>query len=294
MEVAIVFNPISGSGRARRTADGIAEGLAGRSLRPRLIESQRGPAESWLRGRLEGARAVVVAGGDGAVRLVAPEAAAAGIPVWQAPCGTENLVARAFGTCADPARIAAAVQRGATRSIDLAVASGEPFVIMASVGFDADVVHALASRRSGAITHFSYAGPILETMRHWSPSALAWEVDGEREELGLGMVVVGNLAEYGARLNPAANAQPDDRRLDAVFIPADSAASLASWVPLLWSGLHRRHPRLSERRGERIVLHADRPIRLQLDGDAAGSPAGATRYELSLGADRLSMLVPAE
>jgi len=293
MEVAVVFNPVSGSGRARRAAGTIAAGLQELGIASRMIESAREPAESWLRPRLGGVSAVIVAGGDGAVRLVAPEAARAGAAVWQAPCGTENLVARAFGTCTDPRRIADAVRSARRRSIDLPVASETPFLIMASVGFDADVVHAVSARRSGAITHLSYARPIIDALRAWTPSAIAWEIDGEREELGHGMVVVGNLREYGVRLNPAADAVPDDRMLDAVFIPAGSALALGAWVPLLWTGLHRRHPDLRERRGARIALEADPPVRLQLDGDAAGSPDGFRRLELAVTGQRVDMLLPA-
>lgn len=293
MEVAVVFNPVSGKGRARREAEAIAAGLSARGLAPRLVESQRGPAEHWLRPQVRGARAIVVAGGDGGVRMCAREAADAGVPLWQAPCGTENLVARAFGTSTDPARIANAVAAQRVRPVDLADAAGEPCVIMASIGFDAEVVHALASRRSGAISHLSYARPILESLGHWSPPELAWEIDGEREPLGRGMVVVGNLPDYGVRLNPAAGAVPDDGELDAVFLPAKSAAGLLPWVPLLRVGLHRRHPALRERRGRRIVLLADRPVRLQVDGDPAGDAAGASRIEVSIGPRRLPMLLPA-
>lgn len=293
MEVAVVFNPVSGAGRARRAAALIEAGLACEGIASRTIESAPTSAESWLRPRLSGAAAVVVAGGDGAVRTVAPEAARAGVPLWAAPCGTENLVARAFGTCTDPRRIASALRRGQSRPIDLPSVGGAPFVVMASVGFDADVVHLLAARRAGAISHLSYAGPIFAAMRDWRPSDLVWEVDGERERLGPGMVVVANLREYGVRLDPAAGAVPDDRLLDAVFIPAGSAASLAAWVPLLWSGLHRHHRSLRERRGSRVVVESDPPVRLQIDGDAAGDPSGSSRLAFEMTRERLRMLLPA-
>lgn len=293
MEVALVFNPVSGTGHARRVAEDIAAGLARRGVSPRLIESQPSPARSWLRPQLAGVGAVIVAGGDGGVRMVAGEAVHAGVPLWQAPCGTENLVARAFGTSVDAADICAALEARRVRTIDFAEAAGEPCVIMASVGFDAEVVHALSARRKGGISHLSYARPIVESIGAWRPAELDWEVDGEREPLGRGLVVVANIAEYGARLNPVPHAEPDDGALDAVFIPARSAAELASWVPLLWLGLHIRHPALRERRGARIVIHADRPVRLQVDGDPAGDAGGAPRVEVALSSRRLGMLLPA-
>lgn len=291
MRVALVYNPISGSGRSEGVARAIAREFTGRGWNSLLVPTERSDPSSWLAPALVGADAVVVAGGDGAIRLVSDHAARAGVPLWHAPCGTENLFARAFGMTNDPAAIARAVESRRTRAIDLADADGVPFAIMASIGFDADVVHALAAMRRGAISHWSYAAPIVRTLRSWRPGELRWEIDGERESLGRGMVVVGNLRHYGARLNPAADAVDDDGLLDAVFIPADSAAALAPWIPLLWTGLHRRHPLLRERRGASVVLDSSAPALVQIDGDPA--PLGAvSRVAIAVRRGALAVLRP--
>ncbi len=273
MSVAVVYNPVSGAGRAAATARELERGLRARGRAVVLTATRREPAESWLGPALADAECVVVAGGDGAVRLVAPFASELGVPLWHAPCGTENLFARAFGMRADADRLHAALSARRTRSIDLANAGSEPFAIMAGIGFDADVVHALAARRTGGISHVSYAAPIAACLARWRPPGVAWTIDGEREELGRGMVVVGNLPDYGGKLNPAAAAVPDDGLLDAVFLPADSAWSLSAWVPLLWTGLHRSHPSLRERRGREISIELSEPALVQVDGDPAGFPA---------------------
>lgn len=292
LRIVLVYNPVSGTGRSEAVARAVARACTERGWEAALVPTERSSPESWLAPTLVGAHAVVVAGGDGAIRLVSDSAARSGVPLWHAPCGTENLFARAFGMTADPAAIARAVEARRTRAIDLADAGGIPFAIMASIGFDADVVHALTSMRRGAISHWSYAAPILRTLRSWRPSELAWEVDGERETLGRGMVVVGNLRQYGARLNPAADAIEDDGLLDAVFIPASSAAALVPWVPLLWTGLHRRHPMVRERRGASVTLESSDPVLVQIDGDAA--PGGAvSSVSLAVKPRALALLRPA-
>jgi diacylglycerol kinase family enzyme len=159
VSVALLYNPISGSGRAHATAARMREGLERAGHRVAMIPTERGAPSEWLRPALErGARgsielgsieagsieagpieAVVVAGGDGAVRLAAGECARAAIPLWHAPCGTENLFARSFGMRSDPAAVASALVARRTRAIDLGHADGQPFVLMASFGFDADV-----------------------------------------------------------------------------------------------------------------------------------------------------------
>ena len=273
MRVAVVFNPISGSGRAAEVAAVLERELAARGWDCVRVPTERAGPGRWLEPAIGSVDAAVVAGGDGALRMVAPSAARLGVPLWHAPCGTENLFARAFGMSCDARAIVRAVEARDIHRIDLAEANGTAFTIMASVGFDAAVVHALAAQRTGAITRLSYARPILDAARAWRAPELSWEVDGERESLGRGMVVVGNLPQYGRGLDPAARARCDDGQLDAVFIPAASALGLLPWIPLLWTGLHLRHPALRERRGAEIRLEAAESVLLQIDGDPAPTDA---------------------
>lgn len=293
MAVAIVFNPISGAGRALRVAQRLRTGLEVDGLEVELLPTERGPAESWLRPRLgPGLRAIVVAGGDGAVRMVAPEAARAGLPVWHAPCGTENLFARAHGMTADPRALARALVGGRTARLDLGRINGEPFALMASVGFDAAVVHELSRHRRGAISHLSYLRPILRLLGAWRASRVVWEIDGEAEALGPGLVVIGNHRDYGVRLNPACDAEPGDGLLDAVHIPVERAAGLIPWAALLRTGLHARHPAVRMRRGRRIGLWLDPAAAVQCDGDAVlGEGAGFLDIRVEPGV--LEVLLPA-
>jgi diacylglycerol kinase family enzyme len=144
----------------------------------------------------------------------------------------------------DPVALARAILAGRTASIDLGRADDEPFTIMASIGFDAAVVHRLSAVRTGAISHLSYVRPGLEVARSWRASRVSWRIDGECEELGEGLVVIGNMRAYGVGLNPTAEALHDDGLLDAVFIPARTAMELLPWVPLLRLGLAHRLPAL--------------------------------------------------
>lgn len=299
MAVLIAVNPVSGRGRAARAADALAAGLSRAGIACSTIATARDSASAWLRPKLEGATALVVVGGDGAVRSVAHEAALARVPLWHAPMGTENLFARHFGMTADIATVAGALERRIATEMDVGavtidgaeVAAGH-FAIMASVGFDAEVAHALARRRTGAITHRSYLPAMLECAAGWRPPELSWTIDGETERLGRGMVVIGNLPEYGVRLNPTPDARRDDGALDAVFLPADGGWSAIAWMPVLRLGMHGAHPSVRFRRGARIEVHASTPARMQIDGDPAGPPEGVRMLRLEVAPARLSVLLP--
>lgn len=299
MRVLIAVNPVSGRGRAARSADALAAGLSRAGIACSTIATAREAASAWLRPELEGATALVVVGGDGAVRSVAHEAALAQVPLWHAPMGTENLFARHFGMTADIAAVAGAIERGIVAKVDIGAATTDArdgaaghFAIMASVGFDAEVVHALARRRTGAITRALYLPAMLECAARWKPPELSWTIDGEPEQLGRGMVVIGNLPEYGVRLNPTPHARRDDGALDAVFLPADGGWSAIAWMPLLRLGVHGAHPSVRFRRGTRIEVHASTPARIQLDGDPAGPPEGVRALRLEVAPARLSVLLP--
>ena len=134
MSIAILFNPTSGRGRALKYAQQIKAALQLDGVKTSLLPTDRGDAEHWLLPVLHSKRkamsALIVCGGDGAVRLVASSAAAAEVPIWHAPCGTENLFARAFGMRRNVEQLRAALRVGRVQRVDLAYANGSPFVLM--------------------------------------------------------------------------------------------------------------------------------------------------------------------
>src|SRR6185436_13997164 len=109
-------------------------------------------------------RAVVAAGGDGTIRLVA-ERTPPGTPLLILPLGTENLLARYLELSPDAPRLAQIISAGRACQFDAATANGRLFSLMAGCGFDADVVRRLHEARKGNIQHLSYAKPILDAIR---------------------------------------------------------------------------------------------------------------------------------
>jgi diacylglycerol kinase family enzyme len=142
---------------------------------------------------------------------------------------------------------------------------------MASVGFDAEVVHELAQRRGGAIRHSTYIKPILRTMRTWSPPCVSVAVDG-RDVVSRqsGMLVVANSRQYGWRIDPASPADMGDGLLDMVFLPARTLLDVLLWVARCRTGRQFRSGGAMHVRGRRFVVQSDRSHHFQLDGDPPG------------------------
>lgn len=234
----IVFNPVAGGGRARAAAEALAAAFRAEPgiLRgAELLPSRAADPREWLLPQLGSRRLLVVCGGDGAVRQALPALVEhPGVRLWHAPCGTENLVARMAGMRRDAASLRAAVAADREALVDLmevrpleeerepppsASAGAALAFMMVGAGFDAEVVARLAAVRAGAISHMSYARPLLETLLRWRAPRVSLRWDGGGAE-GRGSVVVANAPAYALGMVPIPAARADDGRLDAAIVPA--------------------------------------------------------------------------
>lgn len=291
--VAILFNPVSGSGRARVRAQAIGEAIRGSGRVIVEVESRADPACAWLPGQLADCDALIVVGGDGAVRLAAPTAAALDLPIYHARAGTENLFARAHRMEGSPAAVVAALEARRVRRVDLGDLDGEAFVLMASVGFDAAVVRGVALARGASISHLTYAPVILRQLGAWRAESIEVALDGgASRSLGRGMFVVANAPDYALRMDPVRDADPSDGLLDAAFLPcAGSPGAILWFLRCLASRTHVAGAvRLRARRFD-IGLSGDPPW--QADGDSLSPRGRGRRLAATVRPGALPVLLPA-
>jgi diacylglycerol kinase (ATP) len=293
MRILVVFNPIAGAGRAARAAWQVEEALRHRGHEVRRLPSQTKPVATWLDEAADESELLVVIGGDGAVRQASASAMRTGVPLYHYPSGTENLFSREFGMVASPEALVRAIEQARARPVDVGEANGETFLLMASVGFDAEVVHDLAARRTGAISHLSYLGPVARQLRGWAPPRLTTRADGVAMSTAeSGTIVVANSPQYALRMNPAWRARVDDGLLDALFFPARSSAGVLSWIVQSVLGMQTSSPRLVYRTAATVVIESDIPFRFQLDGDPPTDRTAVTRLDVRVRPQALRLLIP--
>ena len=292
MRVMLLYNPVAGTGSAAAIVEALSGELRRAGHEPVPEQTVAKPGTTWLDESLSAIDVLVVLGGDGAIRLAAEPAMRTDTPIYPFPMGTENLFARQFRSTRSLPLLLDALRRFEIARVDVGRAAERTFLLMTSVGFDASVVHDLAARRRGGISHLSYLRPALRQLVGWRPSALTLHVDGECVvDARPGCVFAANSRQYAIRLDPASDASMTDGLLDLVFFPCRSVLGALGWLLLARSGRHRASRRLIYRKGTEMLLISALPRPVQMDGDPAGT-LPASGLSVGLEAAALPVLVP--
>lgn len=297
MKLVLFYNPRSGKGEASRAAIALERALRPHGHEAAMVEAFNGTTSSALAAPLAWADALVVLGGDGTLHSTADAAIAAQKPVYQVPFGTENLFARQFGMDRRASTLVRALEHGKIAEVDVGACNGRTFVLMCSVGPDASVIHRLAKVRKGRINHLSYIKPIFQEAFSPSIAPLTVIADGRvAVERQRGIVIIANSRQYALRVDPARDALMDDGKLDVVFLPATTPLGILFWFLKARLGRHRASPNLVYLRAATIRIEsADKPLPIQLDGEAAGihsAESGTTPLDVEIRARRLKVLSP--
>ncbi len=278
MKILILMNERSGKGRAADRVRAAVPRLerAGHSVRVAPLADRASVRTAWT----ERPDLLVAAGGDGTVLAAAELALSSPVDppsVYHLPCGNENLFAREFGMDALPETLERAVAAGRRVPVDVGWAGDDGtrrlFLVMASVGFDASVVHRLdASRKEGG-GHSAYVRPIVDELMRPAFPRLTVRVDGETVvDRQRGLVVVANSRQYAMRLNPAPAASMTDGVLDVVFLPCASRTRALWWAALCRLRRHTRAKGVVTARGTEVQIEGGGgSLPCQLDGEAHGA-----------------------
>lgn len=287
--VAVQRNPKSGAGRQSREIDNLLRELQAHGFHAELY-GNRDELDTAVRdpARREALHGIVAAGGDGTLLDVMnrhPE-----VPVAILPMGTENLCAKHLQMPFSGTEVAKIVADGHRVQFDVGRIGEQRFMVMASAGFDAAVIHAMHRQRKGHISRISYLKPIGSSLLAYRFPALRVYIDDDPEPIIGRNVVVANLPSYALGLKVASDARPDDGLLDVRVMQHGSVAGMFRYLALIYYRRHERVRDVISRKGKRIRIESDQPVPVQIDGD----PAGMTPVEITVEADVGELFVPKE
>ena len=286
--VAIQRNPSSGAGSRSQPIHDLIRELRLRGITPRLY-SRRADFDAAVTApeRRPDLIAAVAAGGDGTILDLVnrhPD-----LPLCLLPLGTENLLAKYLKIPRSGSGVAEIIARGHRRRLDLGRLNGRLFLIMVSVGFDAEVIHRVhAQRQGGHVRHTSYIGPILKSLWSFRPQNLRVTVDDSPVVHEGQLVVVANLSSYALNIGVVPTADGSDGLLDARVFTARTRTGLLRSILSVLRGTHEDDPAVVRLTGHTFRIESDRPAPLQADGD----PAGTTPAEITIEPLGIEFIVP--
>ncbi len=288
-EVIIAVNPSAGATATEQAATELLDLLTKKGLGAR-IESNIETIIRLTKTKSLDLRAVVAAGGDGTIALLANRLPPT-TPFAILPQGTENLLAKHLLIPNQPEKVADMIGEGLWAELDAGRANGQLFLVMASCGFDAEVVHQVHKSRKGHIRHWAYAKPIINSIRKYRYPTVSIYCDEDKKPIRVKWAFVFNVPRYAMGLPIAEDADGLDGYLD---LCAFRGGNLINGLVYLFGVVARRHrywrdTRIARARRFRIQADdAQTEVPYQVDGD----PGGYLPLTIEVVPKRLKMIVP--
>ena len=210
-----------------------------------------------------------------------------GLPLAVLPLGTENLLATSLRIPTSGRAMARIVATGTERRFDVGLIGQRRFVMCAGVGLDAAIIQAVHNSRTGHITKWSYAWPILRLFLTYRPEELVLRDESGAEHRGRQILIV-NQPRYAMGLSWAPDAAGDDGWLDVRVFVQSSLPWLAWYLWRAWCGVRGRQSGVIHLRVRRATITSVQPAPVHVDGD----PAGVTPIEVEVLPGNLTLLLP--
>lgn len=273
----IVANPMSGgaqSAAALRELAETARWLTERGLPTELRLTRRaGHATELAReAAVAGLDMVIAAGGDGTVNDVIQALAGYRTALGVLPSGTVNVWAREMGIGLSAWDARETLLHGVRRRVDLGRAGQRYFLMMAGIGFDAEVARRVERgrlKRFGLKLLEYFTTVVLLSMTRDSDTIRITMGQRKRHAQAL-QVIIGNTRLYGGALTFTRRAVADDGALDVVVIGSGGVFHRLSVLGRALLRLPAAGPRVRYERAQRLRLESKRPALVQVDGEVIG------------------------
>ncbi len=295
----IVANPTSGRGRARRTAETVAQHLRAIGAHAEIrFTFARGEAEILASEACHDAappECIVACGGDGTIQEIANalaplrESMANSCPaLGVAPAGRCNDFARAIGIRSDPEFIAAVLSSGRAKKIDLGRVNDRYFCTVATLGIDAEVTSFVDRMRMPLRGTPAYLYGTMRVLARYRRQTLRIEGDFGVMERPVTLASCANTRSYGGNIRIAPMADPTDGYLDLCVIDSVSRFRALRLLPVLLKGRHEFLDIVHFHRARRVRIDAPNGSEVWADGERIAR----TPVTIDIAPDAVRVIVP--
>lgn len=284
----LITNPFSSRGLSDMDVGRAVELLTAARGRVDVVNT-RGPGDAAkaVRDRKRDYIAIVVAGGDGTINEVINGLDGHHIPIGIIPRGTANVLAHELEI---PHGIEAAVRviaEGKELPLDVGLAGKRRFMLMASAGFDAQVVERAHRKRKTGFGYTSYLLPVWRTFLEADFPEIAVEI--HQQEYRCRHAVVANVSTYGGPFRPAPGAIYNDGEFDVVLYMRPGRWNMLRYGKMaLCCSDKAADNDILRLRAKTVTLSSDGRVPLQCDGD----PIGSLPCNLRVLGDAVNFIVP--
>ena len=261
-------------------------------------------------------------GGDGTVRTIGSGLAGTGTAMGLLPGGTGNLLARNLDLPVDSVEEALeAALNGTSTPIDTCrlelirptsaqladrlededdparnvdfddavdqrddedVREEHRFLVMAGLGFDAEVMASVPEKLKARVGWMAY---LVAGLRHLKGPQFTIDLrlDGaDPTHRRVRSVMVGNVGKLQGGMELLPDAIADDGTIDAVLLSPEGIVGWAATIAQLSTRRKIGHKRVDHFQGKEVRIVSDKPVELEIDGDPLGS-ALAVRVQIDPG-----------
>lgn len=290
-EIALLVNPNARRGGGAFEAAAARLEAAGLHLRWATQvqgEDVRGTIEQWL---ADGAREVVVGGGDGTLSAAAQALVGTDATLAVLPLGTGNDFARSLRIPLDFEAACAIAATGERRQVDVGEVGTRTFLNAASVGLSTAVTERLSAGMKRTFGRAAFA--VAAASEAWSHQPFRVELATPEltRSLLVHQVVVASGRYHGGGRVVSPVASVTSHLLDAYVItaatepgpPTDPSERIRELWTLLRVGLllrrgrHLTHPNVEHFRTSSLSLTTDPPQRIDVDGELVGETPATFR-----------------
>ncbi|MEM9450821.1 MAG: methylglyoxal synthase [Cyanobacteria bacterium P01_E01_bin.6] len=293
----LIFNPVSGTGNSENDLDLIHEMLDPHFNFHVYTTTPDISAADLAQQALEASTDVVIAsGGDGTVSAVAGQLANTGIPLGIIPRGTANAFCMAVGipTAITPIRNACrTILEGHTVVVDTARCNGKPMILLAGIGFEAEMVEKASRELKDQWGTLAYLMAGWQQLSEQNLFEVEADVSGAPYIAQAGALTVANAAPPTSVLaQGVGNVDYSDGLLDlTIASPESTLEAVTSLIRVFGSALVKtpvNQPNVRHGRVPRITIQTRPPQKVVVDGELIGT----TPVDIECCPKSLCVLVP--
>lgn len=272
----LIFNPIAGQGNSDQDLNDIRTLLGSEiELTIHFTTPDKGAAQFAREAVEQGAEAVIVAGGDGTLSAAASALSKTNIPLGVIPRGTANAFVHALGI---PDTIFAAcdtILTGYTRQVDTVLCNGKAIVLVAGIGFEAEMVQQADRDLKDRLGQLAYIVAGIDQIRDPHPFKAEIETEQGVIEATATAVTIANASPPSSILAQGpAGIIADDGLLDiTIMTPENRTDIVTASYELLRSAIQKvpaEHKGISYFRTPWVKVKTDPPQKIAVDGEIDG------------------------